>query len=124
MDIDELFGRVVQACPSFEGAVEEHIKDFDEVLPHLLMADIGRVIESGFTGRSTLGLTPPSQDEIRAVLAVLEEGLADGDETVDNVISVSFLENLWIQARWEQLKPLLGPTLAAEVAEMQAWTPP
>jgi hypothetical protein len=87
--------------------VATHLADHEHVLPHLLMADITRWL-----------LTEGPQP---AVLAVLERHYADGDDEVQNVIALSFLENLLGEeaaVRWA-----LGPRLADELRRLEDWEP-
>lgn len=124
MNTEDIFAHVVRACPSFEAQVEEHVADNGEVLGHLLMGDVGRLFEGFFTGTTNLPIGQPTDGEVRAVLAVLDQGLADGDENVENMIAVSFVEGLWLQPVWPQLSTMLGPDLTAEAARMESRRPP
>jgi hypothetical protein len=124
MNTEDLFARVVRACPPFEAQVEEHVADYGEVLGHVLMGDLSRLIEGYFTRTTNLTIESPTEGEMRAVLALLDEGLADSDEDVENVIAVSSVEGLWLQPYWPQLSTMLGPDLTAEAARMESWRPP
>lgn len=87
--------------------VATHLADNGEVVPHLLMADITRWLVAE-------GPEP-------AILAALERHYAEGDDDVQNVIALSFLENLLgedVAVRWA-----LGPRLADELRRMEDWKP-
>ena len=93
------------ADATVSGIVAVHLADYDEVLPHLLMADITRwLVACGPSAR---------------VLKVLEHHLAAGDAHVQDVIGASFIENLIgsdAALRWA-----LGPALAAELRRVEEW---
>ena len=55
------------------------------------------------------------------VLAVLERHLAAGDEEVQNVIALSFLENLGPGDA--AIRSAIGPGLRAELEAMESWEP-
>jgi|SRR5579872_1152705 len=59
----------------------QHVADYDELLPHVLMADIGRLVLSG-------------SNERRQIVAQLEAAMRNGREDLRNLIGVSFVENL------------------------------
>jgi hypothetical protein len=83
---ENLSGKLVAAVPEFAPVLEEHQKDYGEVLNHVLFGDLVRFVEKA-EGRGDWELIDRS-------LAFLEEALASGDEQVVNVIEVSFVENL------------------------------
>ncbi len=95
------------AHPAVDRLVAAHLADYDEVLPHVLMADITRwLVAEGPDAR---------------VLEVLEHHATAGDADVQNVIGISFVENLM----WENaaVRSALGPNLAAELKRMEEWKP-
>lgn len=64
----ELFKKVVSISPPrFGDAMEEHLKDNDELLPHLLMSDLLRYVGDKLTARESRNLI-----EVEDILAVLE----------------------------------------------------
>jgi hypothetical protein len=122
----ELFQRIVDVAPDFEAVRVEHLRDnFGELLPHLLMADLLRYVALALGAPDKLdGLAvPPSRQEVSAILAVLDRGLAEGDAATDNAIAVSFVEYVWGEPFYPQLEPLLGPELRAEVQRQRDWRP-
>lgn len=123
MSSDELFKNIVAACPPFEAQVAEHIADNDEILGHVLMGDVGRLVESHFTGSSTIAVGPPTEDQVRAVLGVLDQAMLCGDAYTQNVIAVSFVEYLDNEPYFDRLEPMLGPGLRLELERQQKWLP-
>lgn len=78
--IDDLLQDLIAAAPHLDAARREHLADKGEVLPHVLFSGITRwLVERG---------------PLPEILGVLEHHLDVGDEYVQNVIAVSFLENL------------------------------
>ena len=108
--IDELVRDLIVAAPELDAVRREHLADNDELLPHLLFGDVTRwVVERG---------------PVPELLAVLEHHMEAGDEEVQNVIAVSFLENLLGDDPGERaVQAALGPRLKAEFDAMENWTP-
>jgi hypothetical protein len=121
----ELFQRIVDVAPGFEAVRAEHLHGFGELLPHLLMADLLRYVALALGAPDKLyGLAaPPSEQEVSAILAVLDRGLAEGDAATDNAIAVSFVEYLWGEPYYPQLEPMLGPGLRGELQRQRDWRP-
>jgi hypothetical protein len=110
-----LLDRLVESFPPLKPLFEERLADnFGEVLPHLLVADITRYIID-------MSRDPVSDKEVRSLLGVLESEFATGDEDVQELLAVSFLENLpeSPQVGYE-LRKSLGPALSAELARMDS----
>jgi hypothetical protein len=95
------------AHPAVGRLVVAHLAEYDEVLPHLLMADVTRwLVAEG--------------PEMR-VLDVLEYHAAAGDAHVQDVIGASFIENLLGEDA--VVRSALGTRLAAELRHMEEWDP-
>ena len=78
----DLAGRV----PELRSALDGHVQDYGELLPHLFMSDVTRfVAENALAGQAPV---------VKAVLVVLERYLAFNEEQAVGLISVSFAENL------------------------------
>ena len=106
--VEELTRDLVAVAPALGPVLAAHRAEFDgELLPHLFMADVTRWLVTGGPAAS--------------VLAVLERHLAEGDTEVQNVIALSFLENL--EATDTALRAALGPGLRAELQAMERWEP-
>ncbi|TWT96121.1 hypothetical protein Pla108_32030 [Botrimarina colliarenosi] len=60
---------------------QEHVADNDEILPHLFMGDVTRYVLSGGSQRQEL-------------VRHLNDALRTGEEYIENLIAVSFVENL------------------------------
>jgi len=108
--IHDLIQDLIAAAPELDVLLREHLADYDELLPHLLLGDITRwLVERG---------------PVAEVLAVLEHHIDAGDGDVQHVIAVSFLENLFGDDPGElAVRAALGPRLKAEFHAMERWTP-
>ncbi len=102
---------LLERVPELRTVYEEHIRDNDELLPHVWLGDVSRYIvqqvRSGETGPAT---------SVERILSALDQWLAFGDEHVKELVSVSFVENLVEHDDvLESLKGLLGPNLENEL---------
>jgi len=100
--IDEL----AIAHPAVKEMLAEHLDDnYGELLPHVFFGDMVRWVERDAPA-----------DEIARVLAELDTCFTNGDEEVQNVILVSFVEALGYRSPF---LALLGPALSAtEIAKI------
>jgi hypothetical protein len=110
----------VREVPEAESVLEAHLEDnFDDLLPHVLMADLTRWI-IGLQREADAGNAEAGASRDRA-LAFLELRFADvADVGARDVIAASFLENLH-QAGSDRKALLghLGPTLSAALSREQ-----
>jgi hypothetical protein len=103
----------VEALPFARTVYEEHMRDNDEVLPHVLMADLRRLfVDLVEAGR---------EEDATRFLAGIETLAASPSESIRNVVDVSFIEDLVLGDQGEtralhKVRPLLGPATAAQVA--------
>jgi hypothetical protein len=79
-------GALVWRFPELMDDLGEHLADNNrELLPHVFMASVEKWAESLLEGRTS---------ELEALLNFLADGVAGGLESVQNLIDVSFVENL------------------------------
>lgn len=97
--IDDLAGLE----PEIRPLIAEHIRDYDEMLPTLLMGDIAR-----WTVRIVHENEDPAT-RLGRFFARLEEAWGDGQNPVSDLIAVSFVENIFDEP---DVVRLLGPRLA------------
>jgi hypothetical protein len=92
--------------------VAEHHEHYEELLLHLLVADIREMAIAAFTNGDA--------DLAARIVSVFDEGLREGDERVENAVSVSFAEDTpWYD---DERRPFIAtwpPALTAEVARQQ-----
>jgi hypothetical protein len=104
---DELRARV----PGFERVYDEHVRDYDEVLPHVLLGDLVRFLDAEVRIRG------PASHAARATVSLMEEALASDDPRLQELVVVSFLENLDpADETFPTVRGLFGPRLEAEYA--------
>jgi hypothetical protein len=83
---------IVARFPGLTTLLDEHIENnFGEVLPHVFFGDVTRYVLS-LVATNDDSLSP--RRELRDVLDYLEEAYTGGDEELQELIAVSFLENL------------------------------
>jgi hypothetical protein len=106
----------VVAVPATRPILDDHLNYFDELLPHVLMADLTR----WFVGAVAAGDHQAVGDFVAAVEALY----ASTDAEVRNVAEVSFMELLVVgpsvrgQAAIDALSSLAGPATTADLVQM------
>lgn len=76
------------AVPGFDHVYDEHVADHDEILPHVLLGDLVRFLSGEVELR---GAECPA---LKQAMPLLERGMGSRDPRVQELIAVSFLENL------------------------------
>ena len=93
---------------------KEHIKDYDELLPHVFMGDLTRKV------MYLDSLIRSNKDSSAVVLVLkdlmsdLENGLNTGSDEIKELINVSFIENLSDYEYREHIKIYFGKALLNE----------
>jgi hypothetical protein len=103
-----VFEHAVEIAPEFGPVLEEHLRDNSELLPHVLMPSLLTFIGGRLTEQDQ-SVDP----KVVALLELLELEVAGDNSDTQNLIAVSFLENMEAEPFFEQLFPLLGPKLRA-----------
>lgn len=111
--------RLVDRFPALKPIFDEHISDnFGEVLPHLFLGDLTRYVVARFVegeGESPRQSNEAEQD-VRRLLNELEQVYADGDGEIQELMSVSFLENLPRPGEEASgVRAWLGPEFSAQL---------
>jgi len=113
--IEGLVGRYPRLKPIFD----EHVSDnFGEVLPHLFFGDLTRYVVSRFLAVESGAEheSAASEAELEALLSDFEDAYVGGDEEIQELISVSFLESLPRPGEEASgLRAWLGPALSAQL---------
>lgn len=110
---------IVERFPSLGEVFAEHVSDnFGEVLPHLFFGDLTRYVVSAHLGVGS-GEHPEDiviEHHLTAMLKDLEVAYAGGDPEVQELIAVSFLENLpRPDEEGSGIRARLGPQLTAQL---------
>lgn len=105
-------GSLVYPFRELRPLLQEHLDDQEgELLPHLFMADIERWLEQEVMNRPV-----QSAEAVTGVLALLEEAYAAGDQEVNELISVSFLEHLPRPGDLgSEIRTMVGPHLREQL---------
>lgn len=94
---------LAERFPRLRPILIEHEELNEDVLPHVFFGDFRRFVEELLSEGVTAQLKP--------IFNFLEEAYNRGDDPIENVIAVSFLEDLWDHP---EIKPLLGPAMAQQ----------
>lgn len=113
---DTVHERLVTAVPEFRPALAEHVADYAEVLQHLLFGDLTRfTLAAHEAGDSAI---------VNRVLDFLATEWEAGDVSVQELIAVSFVENV---GPWEERQQRFISTwprsLRAEAQRQRDWKP-
>lgn len=120
---ENFFKQLLSKVPSFLPIYEEHIKDNDELLHHVLMGGLTRFCIQLYR-EGDKGGDREKKTILRDVLKLLEQGLLSSDTKLQELISVSFLENLGqADEDYQSMRELLGPTLLNELRALESWRP-
>lgn len=102
------------SVPELRPVVDEHLKDCEEILPHILMGDITRfVIDLHRRSKCEPKTTDEYEDTILRTVRFLVDLFTSSDTRLQNLVSVSFLENLdqagrdYAEVKRRLTKPLL-----------------
>jgi hypothetical protein len=111
MTKEQFVDDLTRRCPEARPLVDEHVHDHGEILLHLVAADVLRLATAMFNAGAT--------EELHRCLGVVATGLTDGDEYVQNAISVSFVEDTpW----WdEHMAPFMAAWPEALRAEAETY---
>jgi hypothetical protein len=100
--------RLVQTLPELQRLFDEHIKDNDELLPHVFMGDVTRF--------AVAAVHRDDQARLERLIGFLEGELSKASESVAELIGASFVENL--AGEEEAIRAVVaigGPALRKEV---------
>ena len=101
--------------PELKTLLEEHTKDNDgEILPYVFLGDVTRYVLSLLFAGSSGDLE--ARRELRRILDYLEDAYSNGGEEIQDLIALSFLENLPRQGeRGAQIRDMVGPNLKKQL---------
>ncbi|RIK03679.1 MAG: hypothetical protein DCC49_13905 [Acidobacteria bacterium] len=120
----DLIDRLVARFPPLEPILREHIADnFGEVLPHLFFGDLTRFVVQQYCEQMSSDSGPRAATDSKPIVGELLDALEDefthGTSEVQELIAVSFLENLPARGeRGEGIRELLGREMASELSRI------
>jgi hypothetical protein len=96
---------LLSAVPELKPILDEHLAANDNLLPHVMIADVARFAVAEIADAR-------KRVTVHKLLDRLERGLTAGDEETRELILASFVENLMGETTsLRLLKPLMGPNL-------------
>jgi hypothetical protein len=102
---------LISTVPELQLIYEEHIRNNDEILPHVFLGDVAR-----FAVEAALDID--KQNVLKRLLECMEDGLDAGSADVRELILASFVENLLGEENAvRRLKLLMGPKMRAAVVQ-------
>ncbi|MBI2387938.1 MAG: hypothetical protein HYV14_18275 [Elusimicrobia bacterium] len=95
---------LLATAPETRGIYQKHLEDNGEALPHVFLGDVTRFVIDSYRTTNT-GL-------LSRLLDFLERAVSSPDDKLQELVVVSFLENLHQAGEdYEGVKRLLGPNL-------------
>jgi hypothetical protein len=86
MTYDQVVPLLLERVPELRANYDEHVADNGELLPHVFFGDVSRFV----VARAAEG----DDSAVGRCLAFLEEALDNGDELAQELVVVSFVENI------------------------------
>ena len=114
MNTLELVDQVCESSTVLREARRRHVKAFGTLIPHVFMSDVLARVGICLVTRGATALRDHAP-ELEGILAALEKGMATGDRETRNVISISFANDSELEAFFEELRPMLGPKISAQL---------
>ena len=90
---DTFVPTLLAELPGFKEIYDEHLRDYDTVLPHVLIGDLTRYVIVSYRQMST-DASGQARQAVDRALALLEQAMQSTDAQLQALVSVSFLENL------------------------------
>lgn len=114
----DLVQQLAATFPAIAELLDDHVADCGDMLPHVVFGDITRYFVE-------LVRSPLPDDDLKAValLAELATAFERSDESVRELITVSFLENLLGEEPAARIRSLLSGALAASFDRVRAGGP-
>ncbi|HPH65438.1 MAG TPA: hypothetical protein PLF40_06830 [Kofleriaceae bacterium] len=118
MTIQQFISHFKSLSLDFDEALTTHLSDNHELLPHVLMGDWTRSVLA-LQARQGVG-----HEEVQAALQTLEMAMAQGSSDLQELVVVSFLENLDPGTpELAELRKSFGPALAQAMNVFENWRP-
>lgn len=107
---DHFIDNLLYSAPELRHLYDEHLNDYNGLLPHVFFGDVTR-----FMLKLVQKDNIDSRQVANRILILFESAIVEQDEDVQNLILVSFLENITPDDEGhEELVKLFGPHLKAE----------
>ncbi|MEQ1516158.1 MAG: hypothetical protein ABL931_06680 [Usitatibacteraceae bacterium] len=96
MDFEKFFEALRKAIPEFDNAVREHISFHEGVIAHFLMVEFSAFFCGLFEALESLEMR---ESLVRRTLFVMDSALKLNEEPINELIVLSFIDNLQISHR-------------------------
>ena len=88
LNYDRFSDQLRAQVPGFDRIYDEHLHDYDEVLPHVLLGDLVRFLSNEARAHGA------ESTALRRAMSLLEHGMESADPRLQELVAVSFIENL------------------------------
>jgi hypothetical protein len=113
--VEQLLGRASGLKPIYE----EHLADYDQLLPHVFMGDVTRYVMSLQQAIMNDG-DAKAEGKLSGILDLFEAALAEAEPYVQELVVLSFLENLERHdPGYASIKQRLGAKLSSELDRIE-----
>ena len=112
-----MLNKVPELCPFYE----EHLADNDELLPHVFMRDVTRFIVD-LQNQMLQSKSEKVEKVVSKLFTLFEDAMNYGNSEVQNLVAVSFLENLESDnPSYSVLKSKFGQKLLEDLSTIEAF---
>lgn len=115
---EALIHRLVAEVPALKPLYDDHVAFCDELLPYVFLSEVMQFVVEELAQSDAR-----RQANAMRVLNLLDEAMESADESVVNLVAVGFVERHLGDEVLDQVRPALGPRLAAELASREQWRP-
>ncbi|MBU1358852.1 MAG: hypothetical protein KKC79_15365 [Gammaproteobacteria bacterium] len=111
-DVKRFVVELIEKVPEARRIYEDHLEDNDTLLPHVFMGEIARFVLQ-------ISENTSREDDLKELLSIIEDGLQSRHHDVQNLVALSFVENLCGEEHHVmQLIPLMGEATRREVRSL------
>jgi hypothetical protein len=119
--IGEFFAGLVGTNDELNMLYNNHLVEYDELLPHVFMGDMTRYVMK-LAISSTIG-EKEREVELKRILDYFENAIHGPDEEINNLLVVSFLENLeQSHQSYNIIKSRLGKELRKSLDQLETFS--
>ncbi|MBP9815588.1 MAG: hypothetical protein KBC63_04720 [Candidatus Levybacteria bacterium] len=106
LSYDSVGETLIREVPEFAPIYNNHLSDYDEILPHVLLGDFTRfTVETFYKSEAD----EESNQLLSRCLNFIESLFESGDPKLEELAQVSFLENLNNEKNYDAIAKRLGP---------------